>query len=116
MLHYCIHMYLHVPDVVLTESLLIKVNKTSKDAQPLFYITIVQAAWYDLNSYNFLTTGSKGEADKKCKIFTPYKSAVSVEKPEHTGDVKRKRKANKKSFADYVSTAEEDSCSSAGMK
>ena len=61
-------------------------------------------------------TGSKGEADKKCKVLTTNQSAVSVENPENTGDVNRKRKANKKLFADYVSTAKEDSCSSAGKK
>ena len=63
----------------------------------------------------FLLKGSKGEADKHCKSITPDQS-VNAEK-QSTGCSKRKRKTNKKLFADYdVSTTDqaEDSSDSAG--
>jgi len=58
--------------------------------------------------------GSKGEADKNCKSITPDQS-VSAKK-QSTGCAKRKRKTNKKLFADYdISTTDqpEDSSDSA---
>lgn len=70
---------------------------------------------YDSNSYNFLSSGSKGEANKNCKIITHNPSTLNVEKSESTGVGKRKRKVNKKLFADYLSTsAKEDSYTSVG--
>ncbi|XP_044183726.1 uncharacterized protein LOC122964265, partial [Acropora millepora] len=43
--------------------------------------------------------GSKGEADKNCKSITPDLSVSEAK--QSTGCAKRKRKANKKLFADY---------------
>ena len=63
--------------------------------------------------YIDLKIGSKGEADKNCKSITPDQS-VSAEK-QSTGCTKRKRKANKKLFADYdVSTTDQPEDSNAG--
>ena len=60
-------------------------------------------------------TGSKGEADKNCKSITPDLSVSEAKKS--TGCAKRKRKANKKLFADYDISANDepdDSSDSAG--
>lgn len=59
----------------------------------------------------FKKKGSKGEADKNCKSITPDQS-VSAAK-QSTGCAKRKRKANKKLFADHdVSTNDQSEDSS----
>ena len=60
-------------------------------------------------------TGSKGEADKNCKSITPDLSVSEAK--QSTGCAKRKRKANKKLFADYDISANDqpdDSSDSAG--
>lgn len=74
-------------------------------------------------SKNYLVKGSKGEADKKCKMMlnpteTPDQSVNVHEEEQNTGGAKRKRKPNKKLFGDFVSTANETerSLSDAGKK
>ncbi len=77
-------------------------------------------------STNFLIKGSKGEADKKCKMMltpteTPDQSVNGLNahsKEQNTGGAKRKRKPNKKLFGDFVSTANETehSLSASGKK
>ena len=56
-------------------------------------------------SFFYLKTGSKGEADKNCKSKTPDQS-ISAEK-QSTGCANRKRLANRKLFAYYVSATDQ---------